>query len=191
MNRRHASAAVALVTAVASWSFAGAQSPTMPDSSRLIVPNSGTSGKTYLLPATPQTTQIGFYDSSQPPVLTINLGDTVIMETRMLVNDRLMPGVTMDDFLKLRPEVIPPGGTAHTLTGPIYVNGAEPGDVLRIKINKIVPRSYGVNFNLPGAAGEFPQQFPQGSIRFVYLDLDKNITEFLPGIVVPLLAGLM
>jgi acetamidase/formamidase len=162
-----------------------AQSPTMLDSSRRAVPNSGTKGKTYLLPATPETTQVGFYDSAQPPVLTIKPGDTVIMETSTLFRDLLVPGVTMDDFPRLR-AVIPPGGAGHTMTGPIYIEGAEPGDVLKIKINKIIPRMYGVNFNNPGAGGEFPQQFPQGSLRFVYLDWDKKTAEFLPGVVVPL-----
>jgi acetamidase/formamidase len=187
MNRRNTLAAIVLAaTTVAGWGIAGAQSPKIPDSSSRVVPNSTTSGKTFLLPATRETTQIGFFDSGQSPVLTINPGDTVIMETMMLYSDRLVPGVTMDDFLKFRPEVVPPGGAAHTITGPIYVNGAEPGDVLKVKINRIVPRSYGVNFNLPGVAGEFPLQFPQGSVRFVYLDLDKKTAEFLPGIVIPL-----
>src|SRR5215470_15878212 len=42
---------------------------------------------------------------------------------------------------------------AHTLTGPIYVEGAEPGDVLAVHINKIIPRPYGMNVNYPGVAG--------------------------------------
>ena len=40
------------------------------------------------------------------------------------------------------------------MTGPIYVNGAEPGDVLEIRILKITPKAFGTNFNLPGK--EFP-----------------------------------
>src|SRR5262249_5495030 len=72
------------------------------------------------------------------------------------------------------------------LTGPIYVEGAEPGDVLKVKINKIVPRSYGVNMNYPGFAGQFPKEFPEGKIRYVYLDWDNKVAEFLPGGFVPL-----
>jgi acetamidase/formamidase len=178
-------AATALMTLIG-CSIASAQSPGLPDSSLRVVPSSGARGKTYLLPATLDTTQIGFFDSSQPPVLTIKPGDTVVMETLMLFRDRLVPGVTINDLARLGAEVVPPGGAPHTITGPIYVDGAEPGDVLKIKINKIVPRVYGASFNLPGIGGQFPQQFPQGSLRFVYLDWDTKTAEFLPGIVVPL-----
>src|SRR5262249_56176418 len=74
----------------------------------------------------------------------------------------------------------------NTVAGPIFVEGAEPGDVLTVKINKIVPRAYGMNVNYPGLAGLFPKEFPEGQIRLMYLDWDKKVAEFLPGIVVPL-----
>jgi acetamidase/formamidase len=74
-------------------------------------------------------------------LLTIKPGDTVVMETMMHFHDRLVPGASLDMLLKLRQEL--QGRGAHTLTGPIYVEGAEPGDVLKVKINRIVPRSYG------------------------------------------------
>ena len=145
----------------------------------------GIPGKVHLLPATIETTQLGWYDNAQKPVLTINSGDTVIMETMMHFHDRLVPGgATLDMLSKIRQEN--PGRGAHTLTGPIYVEGAEPGDVLRVKINKIVPRSYGVNMNYPGFAGQFPKEFPEGRMRFVYLDWDNKVAEFLPGIFIPL-----
>jgi acetamidase/formamidase len=176
--------AIALTSLVSNVAIA--QAPNVVDSALRIVPNSGASGRTYILPATPETTQVGMFDSAQPPVLTIKPGDTVVMETAMLYRDRLVPGVTIDDLSKLGAEVVPKGGTPHTITGPISIEGAEPGDVLKIKINKIVPRSYGVNLNLPGIGGQFPKEFPQGSLRFVYLDWDKRTVEFLPGIFVPL-----
>ena len=144
----------------------------------------GAPGKVHLLPATMETTQLGWYDNAQKPVLTVKPGDSVIMETMMHFHDRLVPGATLDMLLKIRLEV--PGRGAHTLTGPIYVEGAEPGDVLKVKINKIVPRSYGVNMNYPGIAGQFPKEFPEGRVRYVYLDWDNKVAEFLPGVFVPL-----
>jgi acetamidase/formamidase len=102
----------------------------------------------------------------------------------MHFHDRLVPGATLDMLLKIRLEV--PGRGAHTLTGPIYVEGAEPGDVLKVKINRIVPRSYGVNMNYPGIAGQFPKEFPEGRVRYVYLDWDNKVAEFLPGVFIPL-----
>jgi acetamidase/formamidase len=95
-----------------------------------------------------------------------------------------VPGATLDMLLKIRLEVA--GRGAHTLTGPIYIEGAEPGDVLKVKINRIVPRSYGVNMNYPGIAGQFPKEFPEGRVRYVYLDWDNKVAEFLPGVFIPL-----
>ena len=97
----------------------------------------GTPGKVHLLPATMENTQLGWYDNAQKPVLTVNSGDTVVMETMMHFHDRLVPGgPALDELLKVRQEF--PGRGAHTLSGPIYVEGAEPGDVLKVRINRIV-----------------------------------------------------
>jgi acetamidase/formamidase len=149
-----------------------------------VVPATNTQGKVHLLPATMETTQWGWYDNATKPVLTVNSGDTVVMETMMHMHDQFMPGRTLADLARIRNEN--PGRGAHTLTGPIYVDGAEPGDVLKVTINKIVPRAYGMNVNYPGFAGLFPKEFPEGQIRLVYLDWDKKIGELLPGVFIPL-----
>ena len=122
-------------------------------------------GKVHLLPATLETTQWGWFDNAQKPVLTIDPGDTVVIETMTGAHNQFMPGVTPDDILKLRLDN--PGRGPHSITGPIFVRGAEPGDVLRVKINKVIPRAYGINLNMPGVAGtgQFPKEFPQGQIK--------------------------
>jgi acetamidase/formamidase len=66
------------------------------------------------------------------------------------------------------------------------VNGADPGDTLLIKIQKIVPRPWGANFNIPGMFGEFPKQFPDGQVKYFYIDLERKIAEFAPDIEIPL-----
>jgi acetamidase/formamidase len=78
-----------------------------------------------------------------------------------------------------------PNRGPHTLTGPIYVNGAEPGDVLKIHINKIIPRPYASNDIVPGK-GLFPKEFPHSVVKYFYLDIKKMQMTFLPGITVPL-----
>ncbi len=93
-------------------------------------------GKVHLLPATLETTQWGWFDNAQPPVLTVDSGDTVVMETMMHAHNQIVPGKTIEELKKLRTDH--PGRGPHTLTGPIFVNGAEPGDVLKITINRIV-----------------------------------------------------
>ena len=149
-----------------------------------VVPASGKPGKLHLLPATLETTQWGWFDNAQPPVLTIDSGDTVVLETMMHSHNAVVPGRTIEEIKKLRTDH--PGRGPHTMTGPIFVNGAEPGDVLKVSINKIVPRAYATNFNVPGMFGQFPGQYPDGQVRYMYLDLDKMETEFLPGVFVPL-----
>jgi acetamidase/formamidase len=140
--------------------------------------------KIYLLPATLETTQWGWYDSAQPPVLRVHSGDTIALETMMHSHNQVVPGTTIEQIKKTRTDF--PGRGPHTLTGPIYIEEAQPGDVLKVTLNKIVPRAYATNFNVPGLFGEFPSVYSDGQVKYLYLDLDKMTTEFLPGVVIPL-----
>ena len=141
-------------------------------------------GKYHVLPATIETTQWGWLDPNEKPKLMINSGDTVAIETMMHAHNALQPGSTMDDIVKLR--MANPGGGPHSVTGPIYVNGAEPGDTMEIRIKKIVPKAFATNFHLPGSqfptVGQLAPEFPQGFVRYYYLDWDKRQAEFKPGI---------
>ena len=141
-------------------------------------------GKVHLLPATLETTQWGWFDNAEAPVMHMASGDTVVVETMMHSHNQVVPGLTIEEIKKLRTDH--PGRGPHTLTGPIYIDGAAPGDTLKINILKIVPRAYATNFNVPGMFGQFPDQFPDGQVKYVYLDMDRNVAEFLPGIEIPL-----
>ncbi len=140
--------------------------------------------KIYVLPATLETTQWGWFDNAQPPVLRVKSGDTIALETMMHSHNQVVPGTTIEQIKKLRTDF--PGRGPHTLTGPIYIEEAQPGDVLKVTLNKIVPRSYATNFNVPGLFGQFPNVYQDGQVKYLYLDLDKMTTEFLPGIVLPI-----
>jgi acetamidase/formamidase len=144
--------------------------------------------KHYVLKATPETVQWGWLDPKEPPRLTIKSGDTVSIETLMHGKDKIQKGTSMEEIVALRKAN--PGGGPHSMTGPIYVEGAEPGDVLEIKILKIVPKKVGTNFNLPGkdfpSIGILASQFPEGHVQYFDLDLKKMQTVFAPGIVLPL-----
>ena len=148
------------------------------------LPGKKMQGKLHLLPATLETTQWGWFDNSQAPVLKVDSGDTVVLETMMHSHNQVVPGKTIEEIKKLRTDH--PGRGPHTVTGPIYVNGAEPGDVLKVKINRIVPRAYATNFNVPGMFGQFPKEYQDGQVKYLYLDWDRKITEFLPGVIIPL-----
>src|SRR5262245_12567286 len=79
-------------------------------------------GKTHVLPATLETTQWGWFNNAQPPVLHVNTGDTIIFETMMHSHNQVVPGTTIDQIKKLRTDF--PGRGPHTLTGPVYIEGA-------------------------------------------------------------------
>lgn len=160
--------------------------PGQPDQSSMHTPDKvlNQKNKTFVLPATPATTQWGFFDSSQPPVLAIHSGDTVVIETMAASDNMVVPGgANIQQIIQMSHEV--PNRGPHTLTGPIYVEGAQPGDVLKIHINKIIPRPYASNDIVPGK-GLFPEEFPHSVVKYFYLDIKKMQMQFAPGIVVPL-----
>src|SRR5690242_13598997 len=145
-------------------------------------------GKHHVLKATPQNVQWGWLDPKEPPRLTIESGDTVSVETMMHSMDQIQKGVSMEKIVELRKAN--PGGGPHSLTGPIYVNGAEPGDVMEIRILKIVPKKVGTNFNLPGkdfpTIGALAKDFPEGHVQYFDIDPKAKTVKFKPGIEIPL-----
>lgn len=145
-------------------------------------------GKHYTLAATLDTVQWGWLDPREKPKLTIDSGDTVSIETMMHSHDKIQPGTTMEQVVELRKAN--PGGGPHSLTGPIYVNGAEPGDVLEIRILRIDPKPWATNFNLPGkefpTIGALAPEMPEGHIKFFPMDVNKRQVEFKPGITIDL-----
>ena len=170
-----------LSTAVLAW----AQQQSEPKRSRN---TPAQTGKHHVLPATQETTQWGWLDPNEKPKLTVDLVDTVSVETWYHALDQIKPNLPMDEIVRLR--LANPGGGPHTVTGPIYVNGAEPGDTMEIRILKIVPKEYGQNFNLPGkqfpTIGLLPADFPEGFVRYYKLDVAKMKTELKPGIMIDL-----
>jgi acetamidase/formamidase len=145
-------------------------------------------GKHHNLAATLETVQWGWLDPREKPKLVVDSGDTVSVETMMHSHDKVQPGMTMEQVVELRKAN--PGGGPHSVTGPIHVNGAEPGDVLEIRILRIEPKAWGVNFNLPGkdfpTIGALAPEMPEGHIKFFPLDLQKRSAEFKSGIVLDL-----
>ena len=144
--------------------------------------------KRHKLPATLETTQWGWLDPNESPKLTVDSGDIVSIETMMHSHNKIQPGTTMDEIVALRKAN--PGGGPHSVTGPIYVNGAEPGDVMEIRILRIVPKPFGVNFNLPGkefpTIGALAPEFPEGFVKYFNFDSKNRQAEFKPGVMIDL-----
>ena len=148
--------------------------------------------KTHRLEVTPSTVAYGYYWSEAQPVLRIGSGDIIDVDT-MLTNtpeglqragvaeDKIQPSLRAV-VEEVTGERRGPGG--HILTGPIFVEGAQPGDVLEVNVLSIdLALDYGYN----GCNGFLPDNCDKAlPAKIIALDRKKMTAEFLPGIVIPL-----
>ena len=79
-----------------------------------------------------------------PPVVSADPGEEVVMQTRHALDMQVNPSTHAADLLNIDLALV------HPLTGPVYVNGAEPGDLLEINILNIEPASWGFTTIIPG-----------------------------------------
>jgi acetamidase/formamidase len=150
------------------------------------------SPKTHRLEATPATVAYGYYWSEAAPVLRIASGDIIDVDTLLTnsPNGLARAGVPPDKIQASLKAIVAevtgdrrgPGG--HILTGPVFVEGAEPGDVLEVKVLSIdLPIDYGYN----GCSGFLPDNCEKGTPAKLFALNRKQLTaEFAPGIVIPL-----
>jgi len=144
-------------------------------------------GRVHVVPSTKETVKLGVFDTNLPPILTIDSGDIISFpDTWSHFLNEMQPGVPVDTLAKLR--VDNPGRGPHSIIGPIAVNRAAPGDVLEIHYQRIRPYEWGAVFNNPGSLGTglLPQDYAQGQIKYVDLDLGAMKGKFMPKITVPL-----
>ncbi len=136
--------------------------------------------------ASPETTHIFFFDASLEPVLEIESGDRVRLETAT-GNPRWFEalGVPSDQIPQELYDVYrdydSEGRGDHTLNGPIFVRGAEPGDVLEVRILSVELR---MSISGQGVAGRFHPDLGNVS-RVLWIDLENETVEYAPGVVVP------
>jgi len=147
------------------------------------------SGSVHELKASPETTHIFFFDASLEPVLRIESGDFVQLETatgnpRWFENAGVPPDQIPAELYAVYEDYDSDGRGDHTLNGPIYVNGAEPGDVLEIRI-----LSVDVRLSIAGQGIRsqfFPGEIDANVSRVHWIDLENRTVEFAPGVVVPI-----
>jgi formamidase len=134
--------------------------------------------RTKSLPEEPETGHNRWHPDI-PPILRCEPGDEVILETRDAFDGQFGPAdagpatVAAADL-----------NVVHPLTGPIYIDDAEPGDVLEVEILEVEPDSYGYTVEVPGFGflrDEFPEPFK------VNWDIADGwaISPDLPGIRIP------
>lgn len=139
------------------------------------------------LSASPETCHWGWFDAAMPPVLTISSGDTVTVGTVSGAPEDLpgdgyhVPPELLD--IHARSERRMPG---HLLTGPIAVEGAEPGDVLEIRLHDIRLRQDWGYTKVRPLAGALPEDFDEPDRMTVDLDAERNIGRLPWGTELPL-----
>jgi acetamidase/formamidase len=146
-------------------------------------------GQTHRLSASPETVAWGYYDAKAKPVLSIASGDVIDVDTMLTSSpDRLeamglAPERVQQSLRDIYARVTDKGPGGHILTGPVYVEGAEPGDVLEVRILEIdLPLDYGYN----GCRGFLPDNCSEPGGRLFQLDRDAMTSSFGPDIVIPL-----
>jgi acetamidase/formamidase len=147
---------------------------------------------TYALKPTPKTVAWGYYDAKAAPVLRVKSGDTVEIQTLITSNPKRLeeaglPADQVEQSLRdITTQVTEKGPGGHILTGPIYIEDAQPGDVLEVRIQKIrlaIPYAY--NAFGPGR-GYIPDDFPYSKMKIIPLDEKRMVAHFAPGIEIPL-----
>ena len=143
----------------------------------------------HTVKVTPQNIAWGYYWSAAKPVLTVRSGDTVEIQT-VSGNPELLeksgaPPDQIQPVLRTLYKEIPEaqrGPGRHLLTGPVAIEGAEPGDVLEVRIREIrmdVPYAYNT-FRM--GSGFLPDEFEGTRMKIIPLDRTRRVGTFAPGI---------
>lgn len=138
--------------------------------------------ETYTVPATSETTNLGLFALKQPPVAKVHSGDTVSLGTwnsclHVMVFNKTTPAEVAKFY---KEHDIQKRRGMHTLTGPVYIEEAEPGDVLEIRVLDIKLNDFGYNFLSPTQG--ILTEFTKPRIKYFKYDKQNNTTEFTKGV---------
>jgi len=147
----------------------------------------------YKLKASPSTVVWGYYWSNAKPVLRIKSGDIVEMQTMTtstptsLANAGVKDADIQPELKEIFAEVKDRGPGGHILTGPIFIEGAEPGDTLEVRIQKIqLSTPYATNGFSPTRGVLTQGDFKAGRTKLIPLDIQRNVARFADNIEIPL-----
>ena len=112
------------------------------------------------IPATPDNMVLGYLDATSPPVLVVESGDTVLLHSFPAGGHATLPKhLPVPADYRAALDTLPPGPGPHFITGPVYVRGAQPGDVLQVDIlDATVSMDWGFVAIMP-LLGTLPAEF--------------------------------
>ena len=128
---------------------------------------------THRIAASPETIRWGIFDAAFPPLLTVQSGDTVVLECLSGTPETLPPperGFTIPPALLDIHRANPPRMSGHILTGPVAIAGAEPGDTLEVRIDAIELGSDWGYCGFRPLAGTIPEDFPERWLSHIAVD---------------------
>ena len=135
---------------------------------------------THRLEPTAKTVRWGIFDAAYPPLITINSGDTVVLEC-VSGGPEVMPppgsGLRIPPALAAIHAANLPRVGGHILTGPVGVAGAEPGDMLEVHIDKI---ELGADWGYCGfrpLLGTLPEDFPERFLSHIPVDRARGVAQ--------------
>ena len=136
----------------------------------------------YTILATKETTTLGLFDLKKPPVVKIHSGDTVTLQTwNSCLHEMQFNKTTPADVAAFyKKHDIQKRRGMHTLTGPVYIEEAEPGDILEIRILDIKLSDWGYNFLSPTQG--ILSEFTVPRIKYFKFNKEQNTTEFAENI---------
>ena len=131
----------------------------------------------YSLKATPETVLWGRFAAATPPVITVASGDRVVIETLTALPELLPPegsGMTVSPALRAIHAANLPVRFGHLLTGPVAIAGAEPGDMLEVRIEAIdLGADWGFNAIVP-FEGTLPDDFILPQLETIHIPIDRD-----------------
>ena len=140
------------------------------------------------IPDTPDNMVLGYLDAAQPPILTIDSGDTVTLASFPAGNDATLPSdpARVPAAYRRALDTLPAGPGPHFITGPIFVRGAEPGDTLQVDIlDAKITMDWGFVAILP-LLGTLPDEFTDYETIHPTIDRARNVTTLPWGTELPL-----
>jgi len=137
------------------------------------------------LPARFDTVHFGFYDATLDPVLVIDSGEEIIVNTVSADPEHEVPESWLPPQIHDIVARAKRGTGPHILTGPIAVRGARPGDTLQVDILNIkLTQPYGYNIVSP-VKGMFGTETPIQKTTIIPIDFNTGLAEVVPGLNVP------
>ncbi len=160
--------------------------------STLLLSTDALSQRVHNLMPSPETVHVGHFNATLKPVLTVESGDIVVLESACAIDPALVdqsgvvpPSAVPDYTRAIFKEVKDRGPAGHIITGPIAVTGAMPGDVLEVRILEVdLAIPYGYNRQRP-YEGALPEEFTAFWQRVIPINREAKTSEVARGVVVP------